>query len=606
MALLHALLEDGEVAPELSDFVLTKARGNPLFVEELARGLLENGSVAKRGSHYVLAREATEWELPETVQGVSARMDRIQENLGRILQVASVIGREFTYEILTKIIGIGEELRDSLLKLQDLGFVFEKRLFPELEYVFKHALTRDAAYDSIEAKGRKRVHDGVAEAIETLCAANLEVYYGLLAYHYANGENLEKALKYLILADEKAIRTNALEDAKAHFDRAMDVLDRSPDTPENRLRKVALIVKQDNVFFLLLKLWEYRELLLRSELSAAAAEEPAVKGAYYARLGFCEFSLGRSDRAIEHVMFAADLCEKAGDPCGAAFALYVAECSAVYMGDLAHALQWKEKVISKLSERFDLAVYVCAHVLASWGLALAGRWEDAVKEGREALAKATEFSERSLIAFASMALTVAYGMKGEMDKAIEFAELGVSTAPTPGDKIMTRSYLAWSLSKSGRPEAGAEFVDSLFHPLQAAGFTLFGVVVGAQLCDVFLGAADYDGTRQVAEELLELAEPCGWKWFEGRARRCLGEAALHGGSEREAETHFLKSLSILDSIGAENEAALARVALGRLRVKQRRWPEAHRYLTEALETFERLGTLIEPEGVRQALAALPG
>lgn len=103
-ALLQSLLQDGEVPQELSDLVFAKARGNPLFVEEMARGLIENGSVEKRGSRYVLAREATDWAHSDTIQSVvSVRMDRIEENLRRILQVASVIGKEFSYDILTKI-----------------------------------------------------------------------------------------------------------------------------------------------------------------------------------------------------------------------------------------------------------------------------------------------------------------------------------------------------------------------------------------------------------------------------------------------------------------------------------------------------------------------
>ncbi len=605
-ALLQSVLRDGEVAEELSDLVLARAQGNPLFVEELAQGLIENGSVVKRGSRYVLARDATDRVLSDTIQGViSARMDRIEENLRRILQVASVIGKDLTYGILTKIMGIGEELKVCLLRLQGLGFVLEKRLAPELEYVFKHALTQDAAYDSLMKEGREGIHAEVAEAIETLCAGNLDEYWGLLAHHYASGGNLEKALKYLILANEKAIRTNALEEAKAHFDRAMEVLDRLPETLENRQRRISLLARQENVFLLLFRLAEYRQLLERFEPLAAAIEKPGLKGAYYARLGYCEFGFGQSDRSIEHAMAAADLCDQAGDPLESAYALYVAECSYVYMADTQHALSCKERVMARLSERFDLTVYVRARVLASWALSLAGCWNEAVKEGTDALAKATEYSDRSLISFASMALTVAFGMKGQMDKAIEFGELGVRTALTPADEVMTRSYLAWALSRSGQPAAGAELMDSLFRSLQAPGLLNYRMPVGAQLCDVLLAEADYDGAREAAEELLELAELCGWKWFAGRARRCLGEVALRTGSLKEAEDHLGQGLAILDSIGAENEAALARAALGRLRMKQRRWTHARRDLSEALATFERLGTLIEPDRVRQDLAALP-
>ena len=162
--LVQAILEEGEVVPELRELILSRAGGNPLFVEELTQSLLENGSIHRKDDQYVLARKASEIEVPDTIQGIiAARMDRLQESLKRIMQVASVIGREFAYRLLATIIGMKEDLKASLLNLQGLEYIYEKQLFPELEYMFKHALTQEVAYNSLllrQQKGASRQDRG--------------------------------------------------------------------------------------------------------------------------------------------------------------------------------------------------------------------------------------------------------------------------------------------------------------------------------------------------------------------------------------------------------------------------------------------------------------
>lgn len=135
--LVQAILEGGQVAPELTELILNRATGNPLFMEELTHTLLESGSIQIKDKQYILARPG-DLKVPDTVQGIiAARMDRLEENLKRIMQVASVIGREFAFRILQTISGMKEDLKAHLLNLQGLEFIYEKSLFPELEYIFK-------------------------------------------------------------------------------------------------------------------------------------------------------------------------------------------------------------------------------------------------------------------------------------------------------------------------------------------------------------------------------------------------------------------------------------------------------------------------------------
>ena len=131
--------------------------------------------------------------MPDTIQGIiAARMDRLEENLKRTMQVASVIGRDFAFRILQTITGMREELKSFLLNLQGLEFIYEKSLFPELEYIFKHALTQEVAYNSLLLKRRSEIHKRIGEAIEKLYAERLEEFFEMLAYHYSRERILRR------------------------------------------------------------------------------------------------------------------------------------------------------------------------------------------------------------------------------------------------------------------------------------------------------------------------------------------------------------------------------------------------------------------------------
>ena len=130
------------------------------------------------------------------------------------MQVASVIGREFAFRILQSITGMKEDLKTALLNLQGLEFIYEKQLFPELEYIFKHALTQEVAYNSLLVKRRKEIHEKIGDVIGELYSERLEEYFEVLAYHYERSGNKEKAIKYLDLANQKASNASSMEDAK--------------------------------------------------------------------------------------------------------------------------------------------------------------------------------------------------------------------------------------------------------------------------------------------------------------------------------------------------------------------------------------------------------
>jgi len=240
--LVRAILEGKGVAPELSDLILTRAAGNPLFMEELTHNLLENGSIEMKDDQYVLSR-LTSIAVPDTIQGIiAARMDRLEENLKQIMQVASVIGREFAFRVLHAISGMRKEVKADLLDLQRLELIYEKSLFPELEYIFKHALIQEVAYNSLLLKRRKAIHERIGHAIEELYPDRLEEFYEMLAYHYTKSDNQEKAYHYLKLSGNKAMKGCSNQEALLFYKDAIAILRRKPQTTENKRELLDVIL----------------------------------------------------------------------------------------------------------------------------------------------------------------------------------------------------------------------------------------------------------------------------------------------------------------------------------------------------------------------------
>ena len=244
--LLKAILEEGEIVPELERLILNRTAGNPLFMEELTYSLLENGTIQKKNRKYLFDTKVSDIQVPDTIQGIiAARMDRLEENLKRTMQVASVIGREFAFRILQSISGMHEGIKSYLLNLQGLEFIYEKSLFPELEYIFKHAFTQEVAYNSLLLARRKEIHEKIGEAIEELYPHRLEEFFEMLAYHFNKSDNLEKAYQYLKLSGKKAKRNFSNWEAYRYYKEAFKILRKKPETEKNNREKIEVIQLDD-------------------------------------------------------------------------------------------------------------------------------------------------------------------------------------------------------------------------------------------------------------------------------------------------------------------------------------------------------------------------
>jgi len=224
--LVRNILGGLPLAPEIEKRIVEKTGGNPFFVEEIVRDLLDRGDLVKSGDRYICNRPIYQLEIPNTIQGVlAARMDRLSEDLKQTMQVASVIGRDFAFRLLKSIMELGEELRVRLTNLVGLEILYEKALYPELEYIFKNVLTQEVAYESLLKQRRQEIHGRIARAIEELYADRLPEHYELLAHHYGRSGEAEKAIEYLMLAAEKSNQNKAAQAACEFFRQALKLVE---------------------------------------------------------------------------------------------------------------------------------------------------------------------------------------------------------------------------------------------------------------------------------------------------------------------------------------------------------------------------------------------
>src|SRR5262249_11774340 len=234
--LLHALLgEDPGLAP-LKHLLIARTEGNPFFLEECVRTLVETQGLVGEPGAYRLAHGLPSIQVPATVQAVlAARIDRLPEEEKRLLQTAAVIGSEVPVPLLQRIAGLAEDaLYRSLAHLQATELLYETHLFPEQLYTFKHALTHEVAYGSLLQERRRALHPQIGEARETLAGAQLEEQVERLAHHAFRGEVWDKAVTYCQQAGARADDRAAFHEAVASFDQALQALVHLPDSGDTR------------------------------------------------------------------------------------------------------------------------------------------------------------------------------------------------------------------------------------------------------------------------------------------------------------------------------------------------------------------------------------
>ncbi|MBI3756894.1 MAG: hypothetical protein HY267_02855, partial [Deltaproteobacteria bacterium] len=227
----------------IKQLILDRTQGTPFFMEEIVQELVEQGVLKQEASvGWVVTHPTTTLQLPPTVQGIlAARIDRLAPDEKPLLQQLSVIGREFPLGLIRQVIPQPEaELYRLLASLQRKEFLYEQPAFPEVEYIFKHALTQEVAYGTVLQEQRKALHERTGQAIEQLFHDRLEEHYDELAHHYQRSGDTEKAIEYLQKAGQQTVKQSSNTVASAHFTAALTLLKTLPETDARNRRELGL------------------------------------------------------------------------------------------------------------------------------------------------------------------------------------------------------------------------------------------------------------------------------------------------------------------------------------------------------------------------------
>ena len=274
-ALLGALLGADAALEPLKRTLIARTEGNPFFLEESVRTLVETGALSGERGAYRLARPLPSIQVPATVQAVlAARIDRLQPGDKALLQTASVIGKDVPLALLQAMAEpAAGDLHAAIGRLQAAEFLYEASLFPDPEYTFKHALTHDVAYGSLLQDRRRALHGRIVATIERLYPDRLAEHIERLAHHAFRGDLWEKAVTYLRQAGAKALARSANREALAYFEQALTALTHLPETRETREQAIDVRFDLRDALFPLAEFGRIDEYLREAEALARSLDD---------------------------------------------------------------------------------------------------------------------------------------------------------------------------------------------------------------------------------------------------------------------------------------------------------------------------------------------
>jgi class 3 adenylate cyclase/tetratricopeptide (TPR) repeat protein len=598
--LLSLLGPDVSIEP-LIPLLIARTGGNPLFVEESVRALIEaHALVGERGA-YRLTRSVETVDIPATVQTILAsRIDRLELAYKELLQTASVLGTDVPLAPLSAIADLTEtDLRQGLARLQAAEFLYEKCLFPEPEYTFKHALTHEVAYGSLLHDRRRRLHARVAEALELLYANRLAEHTERLAHHTFKGEVWEKAAQYALQAGDRAAERSGVREAARYGEQGLDALVHVP--PTTLTLELAFHLR-NLVYHRYFALGATEQVVPWAKESVAIAEKfgdkRSLAGAKNNLANALWFTC-QNAQALALAEEAQNLAEAIGDTkTRVTAALDVGQISRT-MGDFRRGADVLARAAALLSgnlarDRLDRAFYpfVTLRTNLAGCLAELGEFLPAMTAAREAMSFTESVQQPGTLVTALVGLAVPLLIRGEFLAAIPYLERAAG--------ISRQSYSSMYPSCAARL-GQAYAMDARHgeaHVLLAEALTLVRNIsprneIGVMLCVIegYMLAGRHQEALAIARQAIDLARTRCERGSEARAFWLL--AKLASGSEtpnlQMAEENYGKALKLARELGMHPIVAHCRLGLGRHDQRLDRCERAREHLIAATTMYREMG-----------------
>jgi class 3 adenylate cyclase/tetratricopeptide (TPR) repeat protein len=617
--LLNALLGEDPMLAPLKRVLIARTEGNPFFLEESVQSLVETKVLVGERSAYRMARTPETWQIPATAQAIlAARIDRLAPEDKRLLQAASVIGKDVPLALLQAIAEVPEEsLRRGLAHLQAAEFLYETSLFPDLEYTFKHALTHEVAHGSVLQDRRRALHVRVVEAIEALYPDRLTEQVERLAYHALRGELWEKAVTYLRQAGAKTFARSANREAVAYFEQALAALAHLPETRQTQEQAIDLRFDLRTSLFPLGELERGVGYLREAERLARSLDDPPRLGRGSVYMSHNLWIMGHPTDALTFGQNALAIAETLGDvPLMAGSSLYLG-VACLGTGDFRRARGLLQQVLRLLAgdlsrERLGFAGFpaVMARFYLPWVLGEQGDFDEGIRHGHDGIRVAEALDHPYSLAVVCWGLAHLYLIRGDLGQASREIERGLALSRewnlTFASALHTASLGHLSVL-SGRVAEGIRRLEE--------ALTVFETTRAGSVLPMYLGhlgqanilAGRLQAASGIAARTLALVRERGQRGDEGWALRLLGEIASHHDPPdvEAAEAHYREASDLADQLGMRPLMAHCHLGLGKLYRRTDR-VRAEEHLMIAATMYREMGMSLWPEKARAALEPFPG
>jgi len=475
--MLQSLLGDNAELAPLKRLIIEKTEGNPFFMEETLEALLDDGALVRNGG-IKLVKPLAELKIPPTVQAIlAARIDRLPSDEKDLLQTLAVIGKNFAFGLVQKVVAKSEtELNRMLHDLQLAEFIYEQPALGDVEYTFKHALTLEVAYSSMLTERRKRIHDRIATAIEDQFADRLEDHLGDLARHYTRSGNSPKAIEYLGRAATQAIGRSSYSEAVEYVHNALEMLPSLPAGQERDRIELQLCMTMGGFSSMAAKGFDSDELehaYTRASFLARELGEPSALFAVLNGLWGFYYTRGDVKPTLETTEQLMAVAEQMNDPDAIRDAHIARGASLDYTGDMLGARRHLERAAAMASgkviprgDRFGPDQNVLCLTALSGVLFWLGYPDQALERASQAMAAVDARSDPFSSVMAMVFVVQVHCLRGESAKGEELARAVVSICEEGGYPFwlsMGERLLGWALTLQGRVKEGIDLMEQELH-----------------------------------------------------------------------------------------------------------------------------------------------
>jgi class 3 adenylate cyclase/tetratricopeptide (TPR) repeat protein len=609
--LLHALLGDDASLTPLTQLLIVRTEGNPFFLEESVRTLVETGVLVGERGAYHLGQALPTIQVPATVQAVlAARIDRLPPEEKRLLQTAAVIGTEVPVPLLQAIAERPEAaLHGGLAHLQAAEFLYETRLFPEPDYTFKHALTHEVAYGSLLLERRRTLHARIVTALEALAGDRLAEQVERLAHHALRGEVWDKAVTYCQQAGARAWDHAALHEAAITFEQALQALAHLPEHGDTRRLAIDLRLALHSPLHSLGENGRCLALLGEAEALARALDDRARLGRVLASMANVLRVTGDTDGAIAKVQQALELAAALGDSALQGRASLILGTAYYAMGDYDRAaalMRRNVEAADRESGTPSTQVRIRSQAWLAQPLTALGAFTEGRRHGEEALRLATLEGRGNTPIMAHGCLGLLYLTQGDLEPAIRVLEQGLALCRASGDRdwltvIMPSLGSAYALQ--GRLAEGCALLEEAIR--ENLHMNVRGLVQLSEICRL---AGRGEEAWQHARQALDMARQRKTGGAEARVLHQLGVLHAHTNPPdvTQAEAHYQQALALAEELGMRPLQAHCHRGLGTLYAATGQREQARTALSTAIVLYRAMAMTFWLPQTEAALTQVEG